>query len=80
VQRRFDLYGSRQLSPREFRVVQLIADGKTNDEIAGVLGTSVHVVKNWTRKVYDKLGMHNRVEVALWYVKRQHEQKLKGAP
>jgi DNA-binding CsgD family transcriptional regulator len=32
------------------------------------------VVKNYLRLIYDKLGLWNRVELALWYEARQHEQ------
>jgi DNA-binding CsgD family transcriptional regulator len=31
-------------------------------------------VKNYLRLIYDKLGLWNRVELALWYEARQHEQ------
>jgi DNA-binding CsgD family transcriptional regulator len=30
-------------------------------------------VKNYLRLIYDKLGLWNRVELALWYVARQHD-------
>jgi DNA-binding NarL/FixJ family response regulator len=32
------------------------------------------VVKNYLRVIYDKLGLWNRVELALWYEARRHEQ------
>jgi len=32
------------------------------------------VVKNYLRLIYDKLGLWNRVELALWYIARQNEQ------
>jgi DNA-binding CsgD family transcriptional regulator len=32
------------------------------------------VVKNYLRLIYDKLGLWNRVELALWHVARQDEQ------
>ena len=50
------------------------AEGCKNKEIADSLGTTEHVVKNYLRLIYDKLGLWNRVELALWYEARQHEQ------
>ena len=57
----------------ERRVIELVAQGLKNGEIAEVMGTTEHVVKNYLRVIYDKLGLWNRVELALWYEARQHE-------
>jgi DNA-binding CsgD family transcriptional regulator len=38
------------------------------------MGTTEHVVKNYLRVIYDKLGLWNRVELALWYEARRHER------
>jgi DNA-binding NarL/FixJ family response regulator len=67
---------ARRLGPseREQFIIQLVAEGCKNREIADSLGTTEHVVKNYLRLIYDKLGMWNRVELALWYVARQDEQ------
>ncbi len=43
--------------------------------IAVRIGTPEHVVKNYLRVIYDKLGLWNRVELALWYEARRHEQR-----
>ena len=53
----------------------LLTDGLKNKEIAVLAGTTEHVVKNYLRRIYDKLGLWNRTEVALWYVKNV---ELKG--
>ena len=52
------------LSEREIEVLQLIADGLTNREIAARLFLSVNTVKVHTRNIYGKLGAHNRTEAA----------------
>jgi DNA-binding NarL/FixJ family response regulator len=67
------LYGSRVPSPRQQQVIELVAQGLKNSEVADVIGTSEHVVKNHLRMIYDKLGLWNRVELALWYEARKHE-------
>ena len=68
-------YGKRIPSEREHRVIELVAQGLKNREVANEIGTTEHVVKNYLRVIYDKLGLWNRVELALWYEARKH-----GAP
>ena len=52
------------LSGCEFEVLQLIAEGLTNREIAARLYLSVDTVKVHSRNIYGKLGAHNRTEAA----------------
>jgi len=59
---------------REHFIIQRVAEGCKNKEIADSLGTTEHVVKNYLRLIYDKLGLWNRVELALWYEARRFEQ------
>lgn len=61
-------YGSRRPTDREERVIELVAQGLKNRDIADRIGTTEHVVKNYLRVIYDKLGLWNRVELALWYM------------
>jgi len=58
---------------REQRVIELVAQGLKNKEVADEIGTTEHVIKNYLRTIYDKLGLWNRVELALWYEARRHE-------
>src|SRR6266478_3816311 len=67
-------YGKRVPSERESRVIELVAQGLKNKEVADEIGTTEHVVKNYLRVIYDKLGLWNRVELALWYEARKYEQ------
>ena len=62
-----ELYGSRTPSTREQNIIRLVADGLNNKMIALEIGTSEQVVKKHLRLIYDKLGMWNRTELALWY-------------
>ena len=64
-------YGTRVPSEREHRVIELVAEGLKNKEVADAIGTTEHVVKNYLRVIYDKLGLWNRVELALWYESRR---------
>jgi DNA-binding NarL/FixJ family response regulator len=53
------------LTPREQAVVQLVADGLSNREIATQLKLSQHTVKNYLFRVFDKIGVSSRVELVL---------------
>jgi DNA-binding NarL/FixJ family response regulator len=54
--------GALGLSERERAVLELMASGATNPEIAGELHLSKHTVKEHTSAVYRKLGVRNRTE------------------
>lgn len=51
------------LSRREREVVAYLVEGRTNREIAETLGISQHTVKNYLFKIFEKVGMSNRVEL-----------------
>jgi DNA-binding NarL/FixJ family response regulator len=51
------------LSARERQVIQYLAAGMTNNEIANALGLSHHTVKNYLFRIFDKLGVSNRTEL-----------------
>ena len=55
--------GLNLLSPRELQVVHYLAEGLTNNEIGVRLGLSRQTIKNYLLKVFDKLGVSNRVEL-----------------
>jgi DNA-binding NarL/FixJ family response regulator len=66
-------YGSRIPTGKEQQIIQLVAEGLKNGEVAQKIGTTEHVIKNYLRSIYDKLGLWNRVELALWYEARKYE-------
>jgi DNA-binding NarL/FixJ family response regulator len=55
-----------KLSPKEMSIITCITQGKRNKEIAFQLGTTEQVIKNYLRKIYDKLGVSDRLELALY--------------
>jgi two-component system, NarL family, response regulator DevR len=57
------------LSPQEERVLKLVADGKTNKEIAVVMGLSDKTVKNYLANVYDKLHVTRRSQATAVYLR-----------
>jgi DNA-binding NarL/FixJ family response regulator len=67
------LYGDRVPTEREHRVIQLVAKGLNNKDVGDAIGKSENMVKNYLRVIYDKLGLWNRVELALWYESRRRQ-------
>lgn len=61
-----------KLTRREESVVRLVLQGMVNREIAEKLGLSEHTVKNYLFRIFDKVGVSNRVELALYAVARLH--------
>ena len=57
---------TKKLSAREYEVLKLIAQGKTNRDIADLLTISIRTVKYHVSSVLDKLDVKNRTEAALW--------------
>lgn len=68
--------GGESLSPREAEILRLVADGHANKVIALRLGISEKTVKNHLSAVFQKLGVSDRTQAALWA--RRHEGELGG--
>jgi DNA-binding NarL/FixJ family response regulator len=56
------------LTPKEMQIVALIVQGCKNKEIAAQLGTKEQVIKNYLRGIYDKTGVSDRLELALFTI------------
>ena len=64
--RAMDAHGVKLLSSREEEVVQLVVEGLGNREIAQRLTLSEHTIRNYLFRIFDKLGVSNRVELVLY--------------
>jgi DNA-binding NarL/FixJ family response regulator len=64
-----------RLTDKELLIVACVTQGMKNKEIAAEVGTTEQVVKNYLRKVYDKLGVSDRLELALYCI---HHRLLQG--
>jgi DNA-binding NarL/FixJ family response regulator len=53
------------LTAQEFRVLEAIADGQTNREIAARLGLAEKTVKNYVSRILEKLGLESRTQAAI---------------
>jgi DNA-binding NarL/FixJ family response regulator len=63
------------LSAQERRVLALIAEGKTNREIASAIGLSEKTVKNYVSSILNKLRMHRRSEAAAFVARQTARQE-----
>jgi len=65
------------LTEQELRVLALIAEGKTNREIAEVLYLGEGTVRNYVSNILGKLGVSNRAEAAAYAVEHSLKDHLK---
>jgi DNA-binding NarL/FixJ family response regulator len=64
------------LSPKELAIITCITQGMPNKEIASQLGTSEQVIKNYLRKIYGKLGVSDRLDLALSFLHDEHRVSI----
>jgi len=76
--RAVDARGMSLLTKRELEVVECVAGGLANHEIAQRLRLSKHTVKNYLFHVFDKLGVSNRVELLFLTLGRAAQQEEMG--
>ena len=58
------------LSPREREIFQLVAEGRTNREVADILEISAATVETHRARILQKLEIHNTAELVLYAVRR----------
>ncbi|MGD1091377.1 MAG: response regulator transcription factor [Bryobacteraceae bacterium] len=58
------------LTPREREILQLLAEGRTNKEVATVLGLSPHTVETHRGNILEKLNLHGVPELILYAVRK----------
>jgi len=74
--------GNSLLTPREEQVVALVAEGYGNRQIAEELNLSENTIKKYLFRIFDKLGISNRVELVLYAVNNgdpRHAEWVAGA-
>ena len=58
------------LTPREKDVLQLLAEGKTNKEVATILNLSLYTVETHRGNIFQKLNLHSGAELILYAVRK----------
>lgn len=61
---------SAELSPQENAVLSGLAEGLVYKQIADQMGVSIHTVRNYIRRIYDKLHVHTRTEAVAKFLRR----------
>ena len=59
------------LTDREKEVLQLLAEGKSNKEAAGVLNVSLYTVETHRSRIMQKLNLHSTAEIVLYAVRKR---------
>jgi DNA-binding NarL/FixJ family response regulator len=59
------------LTKRELQIVNALVEAQTNKDIAETFGISEYTVKHHLTNIFDKLGVYNRVELALFAINHQ---------
>jgi len=69
-----------RLTPREAHVLRLTSLGRTNAQVARDLGVSVHAVKFHLASVFRKLGVSNRTEAAVVFLREGETEQRRVNP
>ncbi|HEV2021476.1 MAG TPA: response regulator transcription factor [Terriglobales bacterium] len=76
-------HGKLRLSEKEQVIVSLVTDGRRNKEIALELSTFEQVVKNYLRRIYERFGISDRLELAIYCLQHglaKHGKRLAAPP
>src|ERR1035437_8735438 len=63
------------LTKRQSQVVHWISEGLPNREISLKLGISEHTVSNYLFRIFNKLGVSNRLDLARYAIKQRHDSE-----
>jgi DNA-binding NarL/FixJ family response regulator len=58
------------LTTREREVLQLLAEGKSNKEVAGILNLSLYTVETHRGNILEKLNLHSGAELILYAIRK----------
>lgn len=70
TQKTFD-YTRYDISEKEYEIIKLVADGRSNKEIASNLYLSEGTVRNYLSSILEKLGLRDRTQLAVFYYQHQ---------
>lgn len=70
--------GLSMLSPQERLIMPLLANGKTNKEIAVQLKLSDKTIKNYLTNIYTKLNVNRRTEAVAWFMREYRFSETAG--
>jgi len=62
------------LTEREFEILEILSQGKSNNKIADILGITENTVEQHLKNIYKKLNIQNRIEAAVLYLRWKNEK------
>lgn len=62
------------LALREKQIAALIAQGKSNHQIAATLHLADGTIKDYLHRIFGKLGVYNRTGVAVWWIEKHRTE------
>jgi DNA-binding CsgD family transcriptional regulator len=62
-----------QLNQQQLRLVRLVAEGRSDREIARIIGRTEEALQEQLRQIQDKLRLSHRLELVLWYAEHAQE-------
>ena len=62
-------YAAKGITDKELEIIELVAQGCSNREIAGQLCLSEGTVRNYLSSILEKLGLRDRTQLAVFYYK-----------
>lgn len=68
-------WGIVQLSPRRLQLLRLMAEGKSNKQLAYEMGITLGTVRQYLYRLFKLLKVHDRTQAVVWYLKRQDQFK-----
>jgi DNA-binding NarL/FixJ family response regulator len=74
-----DAKGAHLLTKRELSVVQLVAEGLSNRDISHELRLSEHTVRNYLFRIFNKIGVSTRLELAIYAINQRDTSQLHSA-
>ena len=75
-----DAKGVHLLTKRELSVVTLVAEGRSNRDISRELRLSEHTVRNYLFRIYNKLGVSTRLELAVYALNQRDAVQSESSP
>jgi DNA-binding NarL/FixJ family response regulator len=75
-----DAKGVNLLTKRELSVVTLVAEGRSNRDISQELRLSEHTVRNYLFRIYNKLGVSTRLELAVYALNQRDTAQAEVSP
>lgn len=59
-----------ELTKRELKMLRMLANGASSEEIAAALGLATGTTRVYLHKLYRKINVKNRTQAAIWFIRK----------